>query len=304
MKKLILFIMLILTLSLYAQVKRYAPVSTRADVMEAIADSVITDTLRFTHLNWTQDYPLTATGEQRPADAQYSFAPSANTDLSCTGWRFGSTTSSDYDFTHPAASIQGAELSASAYGTGTVTTLIGGSITAYSGSGNTTQIRTLNIASSNWGPGTVGSLYNVYIDRNWGGGTITNQYGIYITNHLSGTDLNYNIYAAGNYPSWFSGNVNAMGYNYAADGGSTDAYTITLKGAHTLSAGLEVTFKANTANTGAATLQVNSLTATALTKATASGVNTALATGDIVAGQIVKAVYDGTQFQIISRLAQ
>jgi len=133
--------------------------------------------------------------------------------------------------------------------------------------------------------------------------TITNAYGMY-SNIGSGLSNAFHFYTIGNYPSWFSGNVNAMGYNYATDGGSTDAYVITLKGAHTLSAGLEVTFKANTANTGAATLQVNSLTAKALTKATASGVNTALATGDIVAGQIIKAVYDGTQFQIISRLAQ
>jgi hypothetical protein len=116
---------------------------------------------------------------------------------------------------------------------------------------------------------------------------------------------NYHFYGNGTYPSYFGGTVNSSGgYNYAQDIAASDAYRIVLKGGHSLIAGLEVTFKVVTANTGAATLQVNSLTATALTKVTAAGVNVALATGDIIAGQIVKAVYDGTQFQIISRLAQ
>jgi hypothetical protein len=113
----------------------------------------------------------------------------------------------------------------------------------------------------------------------------------------------YHFYGLGNYPSWFGGNLNALGYNYFTDAQANDAYVVTLTGAHTLVAGLEVTFKANTANTDGATLKVNSLTVKNLMKWTATGA-TALATGDIIAGQIVKAVYDGTQFQIISRLAQ
>jgi len=112
------------------------------------------------------------------------------------------------------------------------------------------------------------------------------------------------FYGAGAYPSWFGGNANALGYNYGADTAATDAYKIALDGAHTLTAGLEVTFKAVTANTDGATLQVNSLTAKDLVKAATGAVTTALATGDILAGQIVKAVYDGTNFQVISRLAQ
>lgn len=115
----------------------------------------------------------------------------------------------------------------------------------------------------------------------------------------------YHYYAENNYPSYFGGTVNSgAGYNYAADAQANDSYVITLDGAHALTAGLEVTFKANTANTDGATLTVNSLTATAITKCASGAVNTALATGDILAGQIVKCVYDGTQFQIISRLAQ
>lgn len=135
--------------------------------------------------------------------------------------------------------------------------------------------------------------------------TYINAYGFYsqFPNSMGSTNV-YHFYGLGVFPSWFGGSVNAMGFNYAADAQANDSYQITLKGAHTLTAGLEVTFKANTANTGAATLQVNSLTTKNLTKASAGSVATALATGDIIAGQIVKAVYDGTQFQIISRLAQ
>lgn len=84
---------------------------------------------------------------------------------------------------------------------------------------------------------------------------------------------------------------------YAADSVGTDAYAITLVPA--ISAyviGQTFYFKAGTANTGAATLAVNGLTATAIVKKQA----TALNTGDILANQIVQVVYDGTNFQMLS----
>lgn len=82
---------------------------------------------------------------------------------------------------------------------------------------------------------------------------------------------------------------------YAEDGGSTDAYVVSLDPAPTsYVAGLEVKFKANTVNTGAATLNVNSLGAKTIKK----NFNEDLADGDIRAGQIVTAVYDGTNFQL------
>ena len=80
---------------------------------------------------------------------------------------------------------------------------------------------------------------------------------------------------------------------YAADAGSTDSYAITLSpvpSAYT--AGMAVSFKANTVNTGTATLNVNSLGAKTIVK----GVNTTLADGDIAAGQICTVIYDGTNF--------
>lgn len=87
-------------------------------------------------------------------------------------------------------------------------------------------------------------------------------------------------------------------YNdYAADAGSTDAYAITVVPAITAYAtGQVFTFKANTANTGDATLNVCGLGAKTLKKnATAT-----LETGDIAANQIVLVEYDGTNMQLLS----
>lgn len=86
--------------------------------------------------------------------------------------------------------------------------------------------------------------------------------------------------------------------DYAADGGSTDAYAITLTPAPTTYAtGMTVKFKANTANTGAATLNVNSLGVKTIKKY----VNQDLSDGDIRANQFVTVIYDGTNFQMISQ---
>ena len=85
---------------------------------------------------------------------------------------------------------------------------------------------------------------------------------------------------------------------YAADAQANDTYVITLSPALTAYvAGFPVRFKANTANTGAATLNVNSLGAIAIKK---FGTTNDVATGDILAGQIVNVVYDGTNFQMLS----
>jgi len=84
---------------------------------------------------------------------------------------------------------------------------------------------------------------------------------------------------------------------YAADAGATDAYAITPSPAITAyAAGQVFVFKANTANTGAATLNVNGLGAKTIKKNGSSD----LATGNIAAGQIVEVVYDGTNMQMLS----
>jgi len=84
---------------------------------------------------------------------------------------------------------------------------------------------------------------------------------------------------------------------YAADGGSTDSYAITLSPVPaSYTVGMIIIFKANTKNTGAATVNVNTLGAKSLKKF----VNVDLENGDILAGQMVQAIYDGTNFQMQS----
>lgn len=84
-------------------------------------------------------------------------------------------------------------------------------------------------------------------------------------------------------------------HDYAADAGASDAYAITITPAITAYAtGQVFAFKANTANTGAATLAVSGLAAKTIKKNATED----LATGDIAAGQIVIVIYDGTNFQL------
>lgn len=87
---------------------------------------------------------------------------------------------------------------------------------------------------------------------------------------------------------------------YAADAGGSDAYVITVVPAPaSLNAGMVFHFKANTANTGAATLNVNGAGAISIVRADGS----ALADGDIAAGQFVAVIYDGTNFRLLSPVA-
>lgn len=83
---------------------------------------------------------------------------------------------------------------------------------------------------------------------------------------------------------------------YAADAGSSDSYAVTLTPAPpAYFTGMVINFKANTVNTGAATLNVNSLGAKTIKKQ----YNIDLADGDIKANSIVTVVYDGTNFQLV-----
>lgn len=84
---------------------------------------------------------------------------------------------------------------------------------------------------------------------------------------------------------------------YAADAEASDSYVITPNPAFTAyTTGQVFNFKANTANTGACTLNVNSLGAKTIKK----NVSDDLETGDILASKIVSVIYDGTNFQLIS----
>lgn len=84
---------------------------------------------------------------------------------------------------------------------------------------------------------------------------------------------------------------------YAADSVGTDAYAITLSPAPTAyAAGQTFRVKIGTANTGAATLNVNGLGAISIKKNS----NSDLATGDLLANQVIEVVYDGSVFQLLS----
>lgn len=86
---------------------------------------------------------------------------------------------------------------------------------------------------------------------------------------------------------------------YLASAVGTDTYAITLVPAPSAYVnGMTIRFKADVANTGAATLNVNGLGAISLVR----GISTALVTGDIVANQIVEVEYNstGTVFQVVN----
>ena len=83
---------------------------------------------------------------------------------------------------------------------------------------------------------------------------------------------------------------------YANDTGVANAYVITVSPVPTAYiAGQVFNFKAVNANTGASTLNVNGLGVKTLKK----DVSVDLVTGDILDGQIVMCMYDGTYFQVV-----
>jgi len=84
---------------------------------------------------------------------------------------------------------------------------------------------------------------------------------------------------------------------YGTSSTGNDSYAITVTPVpNAYSAGDRYTFKADVANTGVATLNVNGLGAKTIKK---DG-SVDLVTNDIVANQVITVVYDGTHFQILS----
>ena len=93
-----------------------------------------------------------------------------------------------------------------------------------------------------------------------------------------------------------TGQVQDSSFLYAADSGSANTYAISLSPAVTAyAAGQIFHFKAANANTGASTLNVNSVGAKTIVK----DVNTALASGDISQNEVISVIYDGTNFQMV-----
>lgn len=97
----------------------------------------------------------------------------------------------------------------------------------------------------------------------------------------------------------FAGNITAGAINFAVDAQASDAYIITIDPAPTAYYdGMPVTFRANTANTNACTINVNGLGNRAIVK----GVSTTLVTGDILAGMMCDLKYDlpGSRFVLMN----
>ena len=89
-------------------------------------------------------------------------------------------------------------------------------------------------------------------------------------------------------------------FNYAADAQGNDDYEIDIPGITALVAGLQVTFLANTANTDGATLEITSV---GDLDAILKQHDTVLTSNDIEAGSIVVCVWDGSNWQMVSPVA-
>ncbi len=97
-----------------------------------------------------------------------------------------------------------------------------------------------------------------------------------------------------------AGNLQSGVLSYAQASGIANNYTVSLPVSVGYVAGMMVSFKANAANNGPVTLNVNGLGARAVLKY----VNQVLQTNDILNGQVITAMFDGTNFQVISQLGQ
>ncbi len=88
---------------------------------------------------------------------------------------------------------------------------------------------------------------------------------------------------------------------FCIDSGTSDSYACNLSPAiTTYSIGAHYRFKANTANTGAATLNLNGIGAVPIKNVARGGATSDVTDNDIRAGQWVDVVYDGTNFQMQS----
>lgn len=92
-----------------------------------------------------------------------------------------------------------------------------------------------------------------------------------------------------------------MTNNIFTNTSASDSYTILITGvsSYTDLIGVPILVKFTVANTGTATLNVNSLGAKTILK----NVSSTLETGDILANAILTLIYDGTNFKILSRLS-
>ncbi len=97
-------------------------------------------------------------------------------------------------------------------------------------------------------------------------------------------------------PIFVGDNDARIALQYGVDTGLINAYIVATPDPYqTLATGQKYAFKATTANTGSATIDINGFGAKAIFNK-----NAPLTGGEMLAGQITELQYDGTQFQMIS----
>lgn len=153
----------------------------------------------------------------------------------------------------------------------------------------------------------IGSTNNLTLSNQSGSSSAANRF-------LFGADVVLSVNQAillrydGTSSRWRPANLNALNATQASaplfcqDAGANDTYACSLTPLIvSYVTGTRYRFKANTANTGAASINFNSLGAVTIVKV-AGGITTTLANNDIRAGQWVEVVYDGTNMQMVSAL--
>jgi hypothetical protein len=98
-------------------------------------------------------------------------------------------------------------------------------------------------------------------------------------------------------PSAIRNNTINQAHTYAADTGAANAYVMAMAGLGSYAIGQRFAFKAANSNTAASTLNINSLGVKTIKQNGGLG---DLLPSDILAGQIVEVMYDGTNFQMTS----
>lgn len=180
-------------------------------------------------------------------------------------------------------------LALSQVGTGNYNTVVGNDA-LYQGTGSYNTAIGLFAGHEN----TVGN-YNIFIGNKAGYNELGSNK-LYIDNSDTATPLIYGDFTAND--TVINGDLTANGnFNYGVDAGASDSYTCTITGITEYKAGMPIYFNANTANTGACTINVNILGAISLK---VKGNTTDPEDNWILADQIVHCVYDGTVFQILN----
>jgi hypothetical protein len=154
----------------------------------------------------------------------------------------------------------------------------------------TTSSSAITVTSATGGGTDIsGAGASNWMDCDTGNGVVTNA----VLNRTADAGQLIKLDASGNIADKLF-NTNPL---YALGASGSDAYAVSIPATPTAYyTGMKVDFKADVANTGACTINVNGLGAKDIKK----NYNAALETGDIVAGQLVELEYDGTNFQAMS----